>query len=311
MSTRADELAWFKENAPMWGWQWARTFAKSAPHSYVIRDKLLNREDYQRAFMLSQMLGRPRKFYRNVNIELEIPDLTMGYGPKVRREEITGFKFWPMSHQRSTSKSFNVAPFGLYYGTQDAPDTTTSEDHPFDFTAGDWDDLRLASVGESYANLSIPLWKIVLGDRAVPSILDLGPRIGFALDMKIVSKNQAYRAVDPSQGMLNQLLFRHQWVRDIHPMTVESYLSSEADGEHFDTGIALLGTASYLAPSTIRDLPSVVRNLVLMFYLDQADDWYGPTHLPPTAGDALRTAVGLPGAVMKRMGRYAMVQVRQ
>ena len=306
MTTRAAELAWFHEHAPTWNWTWAKTFEKGAPHSYVIRDRSLNRPDYQRAFRLSQMLGRPRKFYKRVNIELECPDLTMVYGKPGQTYEHTGFKFWPMTHQTPVSKSFNVAPLGLSYGHQDAPDTTTEVDHPFDFNAPDWD---TAPKGQkmTYGGLEIPIWKSVLGERHIPSMLDVGPRIGLALDMNLMAKGSAYRAVEPSQGMLNQLLYRHQWVRDIYPMTVDDYLAKH--GGRFDTAVALMGTASYLTPEAILTLASVVRFQNLMFYTDRNDDWFGPTHLPSTAGDALRTAAALPGAQVSRMGRYVMVKV--
>lgn len=308
MTTRDEEYEWFLENAPTWKWQWAKTFEGGAEHSYVIRDRILNRVDYQRAFMLSQAVGHPRKFYRRVNIEMECPTLTMTYGKPGQTYEHTGFKFWPMSHQRSVSKSFNVAPLGMSYGKQDAPDTTTFVESPFDLTAGDWDDLRLTHVGEDYAGLKNQIWKEVLGERHVPSLLDLGPRIGFALDMSLSAKGSRYTAVEPSQGMLNVLLYRHQWVRDVRPMSDVDFMRIQRDKPGYDTAVALLGTASYLSPETIRELPSVVRNLALMFYISREDDWFGSLHLPTTAGNALRTAAALPGATVKKMGRYAMVK---
>lgn len=304
-----EELAWFYEAAPTWDWTWAKTFEGGAEHSYVYKGKNLDPVTYERAFMLSQALGVPKKFYRRVNIELECPDLTMEYGKPGQTYTHTGFKFWPMSHQRSVNKSFNVAPLGMTYGVQDAPDTTTLVESPWDMTAGDWDDWRLAAVGEDYAGLASKVFKEVMGERHVPSLLDLGPRIGFALDMNLASKHVKYRAVEPSQGLLNVLLFRHQWVRDIRPVHPDEYMVEQRKRVGWNTAVALLGTASYLSPDTIRELPSVVRHLNLMFYITPEDDWFGPLHLPSTAKEALQTAAALPGATVKKMGRYAMVKV--
>ena len=311
--TVAEELEWFKREAPSWRWTWAKTFADFAPHSYVIRNKSLDEEPYLRAFRLSQALGRPRKFYKRINIELEIPDLTMEYGPPTRKVAHTGFKFWPMTHRTTISGAFNVAPLGMVYGEQDAPDTTTLREHPFDLIAGDWEDRRIEALGEDYSGLGARIWKIVSGNTYVSSVLDLGPRAGAALDMRLGGKStQFYRAVEPSQGMLNQLLFRHQWVRDIHPRTAEEYFAGTDGRRQFHTAVALLGTASYLHPDTVRLLPSRAENVHLMYYSDEpAEDFFGPTHLPEWAAESRRAAEGLPGAVIEMVGPYRMVSVRK
>jgi hypothetical protein len=52
--------------------------------------------------------------------------------------------------------------------------------------------------------------------RAPPRTLDVGCGTGALLDMKITTPD-LYTGIDPSQGMLNELVRKHSEVKDLHP----------------------------------------------------------------------------------------------
>lgn len=304
---RQEELEWFQAAAQKWPWKWARTYAKSAPHSYVDghKNKIITWEEFERSFMVLWALGRPRKFYRRVNIELEVPDLTLQFGPASAPTIQTGFKFWTMANKLTGNGTLNMAPLGHLYGDQDVPTTASQSESPFDMLAGLWQDLL--NEKQPLEGLKAAIWRAALGDRHAPSILDLYPHGGLALDIPLGNERTFYRAVDPSQGLMNQLIYRHQWVRDLHVMTPEEYLQTPLGKEPFSLTTALMGGASYLEPSTITELAKVSDRMVLMFYRDDAVDFYGPVEVPTTNTQARRAARALPGAQVSNVGRFEMV----
>ncbi len=304
MSLETD-LEWFIRSAPKWPWRWAKTFEGGAEHSYVISGKQIDRHDFERAFRVVHAFGTPKKFWRRTNIELHLPDLSLPYG-KVPELQ-TGFKFWPMSERLSVGNVINIAPIDRMYGVQDAPDTTASGERTwFDYIATsfrdatehvDWDDWGAAVVS------------LVCENGAVSSLLDIGSGIGSALDLGLVVKEaSAYRAVDPSQAMMNQLVFRNGWVRDLHVTTAESHLQTH-DDRQFEAVVATHGAASYLEPDTVQQLAELAtRKLVLMFYSDEATtDFFGETRLPASAKEARLAAESLPKAVCSMVGPYSVV----
>jgi hypothetical protein len=68
------DLHWWLQLAGELDWTWAKTYADSAPHRYVVlgRNPGLNRSDFVRARAVIRTLGQPGKFYRSTNIYLEV-----------------------------------------------------------------------------------------------------------------------------------------------------------------------------------------------------------------------------------------------
>jgi SAM-dependent methyltransferase len=291
-----EDLAWWAELAPKIDWTWARTFAKSFPHSYVVKGKNISDEDYERLFHLIQRFGVPRKFFQRINIELVMPDVTIEHGPKRDRQTAVGVKFWPMTDQISESIIINMAPADASYGDQDAPDTHSEHTSIYDVLTPEYDE-RYADPECEAENRAA--WKAVmfptLGE-APYDLLDLGAGTGLALDLKMVKdKPDLYRAVDPSQAMLNRLLFKHQWVKDVHPVTAEEYLTEADDSRRFDKVISLFGSPSYMDPETIRTIPYLSRRLVcLMHYVEgYLPDYHTDETAPPYAEESRKAALGL------------------
>lgn len=319
-----EALEWFRAEAPGWAWKWASSFEGGAEHMYVIKGKQLSEADYERAFRLTMALGEPHKFYRRTNIELHLPDLAIPFGKGSQRQPVTGMKFWPMTNRTSVSKAFNMAPVTYSYGDQDAPSTFSMWKDPFDMIAADWDDMIDERLGVPYETgdraQRIAMWKLITGNRDVPTLLDLGSRTGFTLDAKIRPTRQ-YTAVDPSQGMMNQLVYKHPWVRDLHVESVNQFLeglvsiSSGSLGDvggkllrQWDTVASLEGSASFIHPANLDTaLEAAARKLVLVHYDEGANT--GLVQLPEYADESRLAAQRIPGARLFRMPGYQITVV--
>ena len=74
--TTIDDLHWWVDLAARLEWTFAKTYAESAPHSYVVhpRTKGLTPEDYVRAAHVIHTFGEPAKFYSMTSIYLISPD---------------------------------------------------------------------------------------------------------------------------------------------------------------------------------------------------------------------------------------------
>lgn len=61
------DLDWWVELALMLDWTFARTYAQTAPHIYVVlgRTAGMTKDDYVRAGRVIHTFGRPAKFYGN------------------------------------------------------------------------------------------------------------------------------------------------------------------------------------------------------------------------------------------------------
>ena len=66
-----EDLAWWEALAPTLTWTFAKTMP-DAPHSYVVRGKTLDDEDFLRAVRVIRTFGEPGKFYSRVNVYLTI-----------------------------------------------------------------------------------------------------------------------------------------------------------------------------------------------------------------------------------------------
>ncbi|ERG63186.1 hypothetical protein L332_01785 [Agrococcus pavilionensis RW1] len=296
------EIAWLAAQVPTWQWKWASTFEGGAEHSYVIKGRHLDEAIYERAARVIHAAGMPRKFYRRLNIELHLPDVGVPYGrePLGQREMQRGVKLWLMSHRTSVSKALNIAPVTAEYGRQDAPVTATDLVSPWDLAALDFDDAFEAS---GVLALGERLRQLGLTDRHVT---DLGSRAGAALDLGLAGQQHGYTAVERSRGLMHSLLFKHQWVRDVHVLPVERFLQALCE-RRFETVISLFGAASHLRPERIRSLHARSERLVLMHHLGRPErDFFAETHLPDWADASRAAATELPGARSERLGDYLL-----
>ena len=123
MTTEAD-LTWWLDTAPSLEWIWAKTYADTAPHWYLPRERTrLSLSDYHRALKVIWTFGTPRKFYRRTNLELVDP--------------ATNRKWFDTSHRLEDSL-INMAQADHLYGEQDAPDTSAPFSY-YDTLASDYD----------------------------------------------------------------------------------------------------------------------------------------------------------------------------
>lgn len=108
-----DALKWWLELAPTLEWTWAKTYADSAPHWYVVhgRTEGLTMDDFIRAGRVIRTFGEPGKFYSSTNLYLYTEDRSL--------------KFWAMwgdDPQDSDADLINLATTDRVYGPQDGID---------------------------------------------------------------------------------------------------------------------------------------------------------------------------------------------
>lgn len=75
------DLRCWLDLAPRLEWIFAKTYAETAPHSYVVlgRSPGLTREDYVRAGRVIRTYGEPGKYYRSTNLYLYSEDRQFKY----------------------------------------------------------------------------------------------------------------------------------------------------------------------------------------------------------------------------------------
>jgi len=285
--TKADLEWWFEADAKE-TWRWASTFANSYPHWYLpLEQSTLDQFDYLRAYSVITAFGKPEKFNGRVNISLVNP------------EENTKWWCGPLRYPL-----LNKAVASNMYGVQDAPETEPTHAS----TLGDLYTSLAPIYDERYDKEHCPectaenmeVWKQV---RMPPptggwkrDLLDLGAGAGLALDLKMIQPDpDLYRAVDPSQGMLNCLVQKHPWVTDVRPQTTEEYLEDTHVRHRFDTVIGLFGAPSYMRPETINHLPALAkRQVYLMHYVKgYRPDYHTDETWPEHAEDSRIAAADL------------------
>lgn len=75
------DLRWWLDLAPTLEWIFAKTYAETAPHSYVVhgRSPGLSMEDFIRAGRVIRTFGEPGKFYNSTNLYLYSEDRRYKY----------------------------------------------------------------------------------------------------------------------------------------------------------------------------------------------------------------------------------------
>ncbi len=268
------DLRWWLDLAPTLPWTYAKTMPDS-PHRYVVLDKHLPADDFFRAVRVIRTFGEPGKFYSRTNIYLTHNDL----------------KWWVMGKEIETNGVINQATADKVYGEQNVPSTHTGQYTLYDGLSLSYDGRYTDSESQSE---NTKMWKLInsmLKGRLVPT-LDVGCGTGLLLDLKL-ARPQDYTGVDPSQGMLNELILKHPSALDLYPMSMEKALP-RFHPKQFGLTVALFGAASYLNPDTIAALPSLTDGPVVLMCYEQGylPNYYEAQSLP-TADPARQAALSL------------------
>jgi hypothetical protein len=286
MITR-DDLNWWLELAPTLDWIFATTYARTAPHEYVVlgRTKELTPADYVRAARVIRTFGEPAKFHDWTNVYLTSPD---------------GWKWWGMSKEDVTQEGIiNRARVEHVYGTQNAPRTASGIDSAYDAIATEWD-VKHGATSEEREALAALIAELV-GKRP-GRVLDVGCGTGLGLDMSITTPER-YVGIDPSQAMLNELALKYPYVAGLHPMRLADALDRRVlGGTRFDLVTALGGAASYLRPEEVVGLKDLSSGPVLLVHFDSGCS-------PPTNDLPTYAAASLEAATRLAKGRAAQHRV--
>lgn len=179
--TQAD-LDWWLEVAASVEWTFAKTYAESAPHSYVVPGRAagMNAEDYVRVSRVIHTFGRPAKFYGMTSIYLTSPNGQL--------------KWWTMDANVAETTLINQATTERLYGVQNAPVTDSDLTTDYDAVATAYDVLH--PITEEAAE-RIRAAVAHLKGEYTPSILDVGCGTGRVLDLGLTSPDR-YAGVDPA-----------------------------------------------------------------------------------------------------------------
>ena len=243
-----DDLNWWLTVAGRLEWIFARTYAETAPHRYVVHPRTvgMSKDDYVRAAHVIHTFGQPAKFYNMTNIYLTSPDGRL--------------QWWTMDRNLDETGLINQASTERLYGVQNAPSTNSGIRTPYDEVATRYDQQNPITDDEVWA-LAQLIAPVKSGHPL--SVLDVGCGTGRILDLGLTTPDR-YAGVDSSQPMLNVLVRKYPNVAAIYPMRIETVL---ADGL-FTPGqfeiVSAYGSADDLGAETISALATISsRALVL------------------------------------------------
>lgn len=283
-TTEAD-LQWWREKAESVQWTWAKTYAKTAPHWYVVLGKTpeMSVEEYERAGRVIRRFGKPGKFYQSTNVYLTLD----------------GYRYWIMNligpqGIAYESTLINRADAEVDYGVQDAPDTTSPHTSIYDSLAVDYDNMWTRPTDLEENQQAAHLVISHFGPYA-PRTLDIGCGTGLLLDLGVTSP-AIYTGVDPSQGMLNELVVKHPKVKQVYPLTAEEYLAQVSpEPRSFELVTALFAACSYLTPDEIEGIAALGSRQVILMNYDGVSlpDYYQQFDPPTTIEDARKTCRSL------------------
>lgn len=207
--TKSD-LDWWVKFAATREWTFAKTYAETAPHHYVVEGRTpgVTHEDMVRAARVIHTFGSPGKYYSLTKNYLVSPD--------------GQFRWWTEDHHFTDTTLVNRATTELFYGIQNAPSTVTGIESPYDEVATTWDVDHPIGSGEA------DHVKQLLADarrKYPPHVLDLGCGTGRVLDLGLASADR-YAALDSSQAMLNLLIRKHPKVAAVYPVDVRDALAA-------------------------------------------------------------------------------------
>ena len=225
-----EDLRWWLDLAPSLEWTWARTYADSAPHWYAVLGTTpgMGAEDFVRAARVIRTFGQPGRFWRSTNIYLH--------------DARTGKKWWTMDSALERTTLVNMADASVAYGPQDAPPTLGGGRTDYDSIATVYDQLQTRVNPQVAEDIDALLRGHLHGKT--PTTLDVGCGTGLALDLGI-TRPERYTGIDPSQGMLNQLVLKHPQVSQLYPGPASAMLPGLGP-RPFELVCSLSGAASYL-----------------------------------------------------------------
>lgn len=287
---RAD-LVWWLDKIPTLDWTFATTYAEGAPHEYVgDRTEGMTHEDFERAARVIRTFGHPQKFYKWTRTYL-VDD--------------AGWKYWDMEGDDvSTCNLINRGRADHIYGAQNAPATKSTVESPYDGLATFWDQEHGSN---SLERTGITELVSSIGDFSKRRVLDIGCGTGLALDLAITQPVR-YVGIDPSQGMLNELVRKHKTLAGVHPMTFTEALRRRVlGGTRFDLVLALGGAGSYLSPGDVREILLHARGpIVLTFYAHGARPPAGDL---PAGAAAAHAAAHERAIEVRQVGRFEFVRI--
>ena len=204
------DLDWWTEFAATRDWTFAKTYATTAPHHYVVAGRTpgVSHDDLVRAARVIHTFGCPGKYYAVTKIYLVSPDGC--------------YRWWTEDDDFTDTNLVNRATTELFYGVQNAPSTVSGIASPYDEIASSWDAVNGATAAD--AERAKTLLAGVRG-KYPPHVLDLGCGTGRVLDLGLASPDR-YAGVDSSQAMLNLLVRKHPKVAAVHPADVRDALES-------------------------------------------------------------------------------------
>jgi SAM-dependent methyltransferase len=261
---------------------------KDVPHSYVVKGRTLGDDDFEHAVRVINTFGQPGKFHSSTRIYLTVGTT----------------KWWTMGWGLG-STIINQATTEKVYGRQDAPSTRSGIPSIYDEVAVDYDARYDNPAAQAENDQIVKLIRLHFGPYA-PTTLDVGAGTGLLLDLGVTAPG-LYTGIDPSQGMLNELIRKHPKIRDIYPARLEDVIdTSDFSHRKFELVVSLFGAASYLPPDTIPRLASMTTGLlVLMNYREgYLPDFYGteddpdrhvPEHLHTSLAACRSLVRDLPG----------------
>lgn len=223
------DLDWWLEFATSREWTFAKTYAETAPHHYIVEGRTsgVTHEDMVRAARVIHTFGQPGKYYSLTKIYLLSPD--------------GKYRWWTEDNHFTDTTLVNRATTRLFYGIQNAPSTVSGIESPYDAVATIWDVEHPIRSGES--NRVKGLLDDARG-KYPPHVLDIGCGTGRVLDLGLASADR-YAGVDSSQAMLNLLIRKHPKAAAIYPvdvrdaLTVNTFSPGQFDWVFLDTAVEM------------------------------------------------------------------------
>lgn len=208
-TTEAD-LQWWWQFAAEQEWTFARTYARTAPHDYIVQDRTpgVTHEDVVRAARVIATFGVPGKYYSRTKLYLTSPD--------------GQYRWWTEDTHFTDATLVNRASTDRWYGIQNAPSTVSGIDTPWNEVATSWDEENPMTKEKVHAAR-----KLLSPFRGPfpPHALDLGCGTGRVRDAGLVTADN-YAALDSSQAMLNVLVRKHPGVAAVYPMDARQAIDS-------------------------------------------------------------------------------------
>ena len=230
-SIAQDDLDWWLEFAASREWTFAKTYAETAPHHYVVQGRTpdVTHEDMVRAARVIHTFGEPGKYYSLTKIYLVSPD--------------GQHRWWTEDKHFTDTTLVNRATTTLNYGIQNAPSTVSGTNSSYDAIASTWDTDHPSVAGESEH-----VRRLLSSVRGAypPHVLDVGCGTGRVLDLGLASPER-YAGLDSSQAMLNLLVRKHPTVGAVYPMDVRQALldrlftPGQFDWVFLDSAVGLTG----------------------------------------------------------------------